>query len=91
MEYYYIFKDEYLEILREDYKNIHDKICFKDINEMSDKYSLFIRKLMFLIMNDRNNEISKYRELFNSNNCLDRLKGLKDSKKYIRLVGEEKC
>lgn len=87
MDYCYEFRENYKSILVKEYKSINDKINYTDINEASDKYSLFIRKLMYLLCEDKSVETSKFRELFTSSNVLDRLKGLKDSRKYIRLVG----
>lgn len=87
MDYCYEFRENYKSVLSGEYKTINDKINFSDINNMNDKYSLFIRKLMYLLIDDKSLEASKFRELFTSNNVLDRLKGLKDSRKYIRLVG----
>lgn len=86
MDYCYEFRENYKNILVKEYKSINDKINYTDINEASDRYSLFIRKLMYLLCEDKSVETSKFRELFTSNNVLDRLKGLKDSRKYIRLV-----
>ena len=86
MDYCYEFRENCKNILVKEYKSINDKINYTDINEASDKYSLFIRKLMYLLCEDKSVETSKFRELFTSNNVLDRLKGLKDSRKYIRLV-----
>lgn len=86
MDYCYEFRENYKNILVKEYKSINDKINYTDINEASDRYSLFIRKLMYLLCEDKSVETSKFRELFTSNNVLDRLKGLKDLRKYIRLV-----
>lgn len=87
-EYFYIFKDKYTDIIKTEYHDAKDKINYEDIREMSRRYDLFIRKLMFLIIQDTELNKLNFRELFNSSNILDRLKGLKESRKYIKLVGE---
>lgn len=88
-EYVYIFKDKYIDKLKEEYKKVYDYISYEDIKNMSDKYSMFIRKLMLLVIDD--DRLKKYnlRELLYSSNILDRLKALKESKEYIKLIGLE--
>lgn len=91
MDYVYVFKTVAKNKLSHEYKQTSDKISYEDINKMTDKYSLFIRKLLSLIYGDRDFNYKEIKDYLHSNNTLDRLKGLKECKYYIKLVSDKEC
>lgn len=91
MDYVYVFKTLAKNKLSQEYKQTSDKISYDDINKITDKYSLFIRKLLSLIYGDRDFNYKEIKDYLYSNNTLDRLKGLKECKYYIKLVSDNEC
>lgn len=89
MDYVYIFKSIAKSKLNREYKQTNDKISYLDIKELTDKYSIFTRKLLSIILTDEELDFKEIKNYLNSDNVLDRLRGLKLSKKYIKLVGDK--
>lgn len=85
--YYYIFKTYLRSRIEVEYKRSDFKINYTDIRTYNREYSTFITVLLWLInsiYNDEKiyNEIKKFLE---SKILMDRLKGLKLSRKCIKL------
>ena len=91
--YYYRFKTLYKKKIAQEYNSSEDKIYYENIKNNDELYSSFIKKILFLFYNSsvETKKIIEVRELLESRYLLDRLKGLKDSKQYIKLEGEPKC
>lgn len=91
--YYYRFKRAYIKKIKEEYNSSNDKIYYENIKDNDEEYSSFVKKILFLFYNSTadTKKIIEVRELLESRYLLDRLKGLKDSKQYIKLEGEPKC
>ena len=86
-DYYYVFKFHYKKKIEEEYKTSDQKINYTNIRLYDEKYSSFITILLWLInevYNDKKvtDEIKYFLE---SKNLMDRLKGLKLSRKCIKL------
>lgn len=92
-KYYYRFKKIYFKRLKEEFNESDEKINYTNIKEYDSVYSSFIKKLLFLFYNSDFDikKIIEIRELLESRYILDRLKGLKDSKHFIKIEGEPKC
>ena len=88
--YYYRFKTTYYKKIKEEYTSCDDKLYYENIKNKDEVYSSFIKKIMCLF--DRSDikteEIVNIKKLLESEYLLDRLKGLKDSKQFIKLEGE---
>lgn len=85
--YYYIFKTYLRNRIEVEYKRSDFKINYTDIRTYNNEYSTFITVLLWLIKSIYNdekiyNEIKKFLE---SKILMDRLKGLKLSRKCIKL------
>lgn len=91
--YYYRFKTLYKKKITQEYNSSEDKIYYENIKNNDELYSSFVKKILFLFYNSsvETKKIIEVRELLESRYLLDRLKGLKDSKQYIKLEGEPKC
>lgn len=89
--YYYRFKTLYKKRLTTEYNSSDDKIYYNNIKNNDELYSLFTKKILFLFYNSSTDikKIIEVRELLESRYLLDRLKGLKESKQYIKLEGEK--
>lgn len=87
--YYYRFKHAYIKKIKE-YSSSNDKIYYENIKDNDKEYSSFVKKILFLFYNSSvdTKKIIEVRELLESRYLLDRLKGLKDSKQFIKLEGE---
>lgn len=86
-DFYYVFKNHFRDNIEEEYKRSDFKINYENIRIYDKKYSSFITVLLWLtneIYHDEKvyNEIKKFLE---SDILMDRLKGLKLSRKLIKL------
>ena len=89
--YFYVFRKDSMKLLEREYNKSNDRINFYNIRNFDKLYSSFINKLLYLFYNSKKSarEINNIRYLLQSKNLMDRLKGLKLSHKYIKIVGDD--
>lgn len=86
-DFYYVYKHRFRKVIEEEYTRSDYKCNYEDIRTYNNRYSSFINVLLWLIRKynyDKklSEEINKFLE---SNNLMDRLKGLKLSREWIKL------
>lgn len=87
-DYYYRFKPKYRLILDKFYNHSEDRVNYTNIRLYDKNYEKFIEKLEYLY-NDNSSftkkEIISIKRLLESDNLMDRLKGLKVSRVFIKI------
>lgn len=85
--YYYIFKTYLRNRIEVEYKRSDFKINYTDIRTYNNEYSTFITVLLWLINSIYNDEkiYNEIKNFLESKILMDRLKGLKLSRKCIKL------
>lgn len=87
-DYYYIFKSIYKKKIEKEFHFSHDRINYNSIRIYDEDYKRFIKKLIYLYNDNSSftqreiNDIVKHLE---SKNLMDRLKGLKMSRGFIKI------
>ena len=90
-DYYYVIKKPYRKKVEKEYNTSDDKINYNNIKNSDELYSLFIQKVLYLFYNSTINtdKIIEIKNLLESRYLLDRLRGLKLSKLYIKGIDIE--
>lgn len=87
-DYFYVFNTRSKLKLKRNYNNIDDKINYESIRIYDDTYEVFVKKLLYLYRLETaytEREIDFIKKLLESENLFDRLKGLKNSRCFIKI------
>ena len=85
---FYRFKENYKNILKEQYNCYDDKLYYVDILEYNNNYKKFIQKLFYILSNYINMKEIDFLQitaLLTSKKVIDRLNGLKRCKNIIKI------